>query len=282
MLQSEDVQTLRGFGLTFLQAKVYLTLVRTSNSTVKEIAEGANMARQEVQRVIVELESLGLVEKLLVNPTEFKPVPINEAVKYLLERREKISLELEQKANMLLKTFTNNQTAGLHEEKETAQFIITSGKEAIIKKSRMVVDRTKESCDIIAGLWKNLGYAGSLFKEENIQALKRHVKIRILSEKLPDPLAVQKIYKHCIENPNFEIRFVPSTQSTMLGIYDRKEILVNTSPEKLIGDSPMLWTNNHALIVAVQTYFNKLWKQASTPKHHLVKNFNVVSNYCDD
>ena len=282
MLQSEDVQTLRGLGLTFLQAKVYLTLVMASNSTVKEIAESANVARQEAQRVIVELESLGLVEKLLVNPTEFKPVPINEAVKFLLERREKVSLELEQKANMLLKTFANNQAAGLNEERETAQFIITSGKEAIIKKSRMVVDRTKESCDIIAGLWENLGYAGFLFKEENIQALKRHVRIRILSEKLPDPRTVQKIYKHCIENPNFEIRFVPSTQSTMLGIYDGKELLVYTSPEKLIGDSPMLWTNNHALILAVQTYFNKLWKQASTPNRHSIPNVNVVSSYCDD
>ena len=71
MLQGEDVQTLRGFGLTFLQAKVYLTLVRTGNSTVKKIAEKTNIARQEAQRVAAELQSLGLVEKLLVNPTEF-------------------------------------------------------------------------------------------------------------------------------------------------------------------------------------------------------------------
>ncbi len=78
MLQVEDVQTLTGFGLTFLQAKVYLTLVRSGSGTVKKIAERTNIARQEAQRVVGELQIIGLVEKLLVNPTEFKPVPIND------------------------------------------------------------------------------------------------------------------------------------------------------------------------------------------------------------
>jgi sugar-specific transcriptional regulator TrmB len=264
MLQSEDVQTLRRFGLTFLQAKVYLTLVRAGKSTVKKIAENANIARQEAQRVTAELQNLGLVEKVLVNPTEFEPVPINDAVSFLLERREKASLELEQKANLLLKNFANSQVEGQNEEKAT-QFVITSEKEAIIRKSRIVVDRTKESCDLINGLWKNVGYASSLFKEQNIQAQKRKVRIRIVAEKLPEQQSVEKIYEHAIAYPNFEIRFIPFSVPALLGIYDKRELLVYTSPEKLIGDSPMLWTNNHALILAVQTYFNRLWKQAAQP-----------------
>jgi sugar-specific transcriptional regulator TrmB len=280
MLQGEEVQTLTGFGLTFLQAKVYLTLVRTGNSTVRKIAEKANIARQEVQRVAAELQSLGLVEKLLVNPTEFEPLPINDAVTFLLERRGKVSLELEQKANMMLKNFANNQVESIDEEK-MAQFVITSGKEAIIRKSRMVVDRTKESCDLINGLWKNVGYASSLFKEQSIQALKRHVKIRLVAAKLPDEQSAQEIFKYSIPFRNVEIKFVSSSLPAILGIYDKKELLVYTSPEKLIGESPMLWTNNPALIVAVQTYFNKLWKQAvPSLNRYSSKNVKVVSDYC--
>ena len=278
MLQDEDVQTLTGFGLTFLQAKVYLTLVRTGNSTVRKIAEKANIARQEVQRVAAELQSLGLVEKLLVNPTEFEPLPINDAVTFLLERREKVSLELEQKANMLLKNFANNQVESIDEEK-MAQFVITSGKEAIIRKSRMVVDRTKESCDLINGFWKNVGYASFLFREQSIQALKRHVKIRLVAAKLPEEQSAQEIFEYSIASRNAEIKFVSSSLPAILGIYDKKELLVYTSPEKLIGDSPMLWTNNLALIAAVQTYFNKLWKQAASPlNRYSNKNFKVVSH----
>ncbi len=262
MLQSEDIQTLRGFGLTFLQAKVYLTLLKKGQSTVKKIAENASIARQEAQRVTAELQSLGLVEKILVNPTEFKPVPINETVSFLVKRREKSSLELEQKAKKILEDFKNTQVERLTEEK-TAEFVITSGKEAIIRHSRMVVDKTEESCDIINGLWENVGYASSLFKNQTLEALKRQVKIRIVSEKLPEQQSAQKIYEHCMPYPNFRIKFISSSLPAMIGIYDKKELLVYTSPEKLIGDSPMLWTNSRALIFSVQTYFNKLWKQAA-------------------
>jgi len=278
MLQSEDVQTLKGFGLTFLQAKVYLTLVRNGSSTVKKIAEKTNIARQEAQRVATELQSLGLVEKLLVNPTEFEPVSINDAVTFLLERRKKASLDLEQKANMLLKNFANIQVESPDEEKKV-HFAITSGKEAIIRKSRIVVDGTKESCDLINGLWANLGYASSLFKEQNIQALKRHVKIRIVAQKLPDEQSVQEIYKHSMASRNFEIRFVSSSLPVILGIYDKKDLLVYSSPEKLLGDSPMLWTDSPSLILAVQTYFNKLWKQAaSSLNRYSSKNVKVASD----
>ena len=126
----------------------------------------------------------------------------------------------------------------------------------------MVVDGTKESCDILNGLWTNVGYASSIFKEQTIQALERHVKIRIVAKKLPDEQSVQEIYKHAIAFRNFEIKFVSSSLQAIMGIYDKKELLVYSSPEKLIGDSPMVWTNCPSLIVAVQTYFNRLWKQA--------------------
>ncbi len=188
------------------------------------------------------------------------------AVRFLISRRENASLELQQKANILLKNFeSSGDKKSQTNETERTQFIIISGKEAIIRKSRMVVDRTEESCNIIGGLWKNVGYSSSLFKEETTQALKRHVKIRIVAEQVPDIQAVQKSYEHCIENRHFEIRFVSTSIPTMLGIYDRRELLVNTSTEKRIGDCPMLWTNSPALIAVAQAYFDKMWNQEASP-----------------
>ena len=159
----------------------------------------------------------------------------------------------------MLQNFANDQNRSPKEGSET-QFVIICGKEAIIRKSKRILNRTKKSCEIINGLWKNVGYAGSLFEKESIKMLKRNVKIRIVAEKLPDPQVAQKIYKHYAPDSNFQIRFISPTPSVMLGIYDEKELLVSTSSEKLIGDSPMLWTNSPALVVAVQAYFDKLWE----------------------
>ncbi len=279
MHKKEDVKTLRGLGLTFLQAKVYLTLVRNGNCTIKMAAEKTGKARQEVQRVTAELLKLGLVEKILVKPTEFRPIHIKEAINFLLERREKLSLELKERANMLLQNFANDHNRSPKEESVT-QFVIICGREAIIRKSKRILNMTKKSCEIINGLWKNVGYAESLFEKESIQMLKRNVKLRIVAEKLPDPQVAQEIYKRCGINSNFQIRFISPTPSVMLGIYDRKELLVSTSPEKLIGDSPMLWTNSSALVVAVQTYFDKLW-ETSAPflNRYSSRNIETVNSH---
>ena len=270
--QDEEIKTLAGLGLTFLQAKVYLTLVRTGKSTIKMVAEQTGIARQEAQRVTAELQKIGLVEKILIKPTEYKPIHIKEAIMFLLERRQKKSLELKERASTLLQNFANCQNRSPREESET-QFVIISGREAIIRKSKRILNRTKKSCEIINGLWKNVGYAGSLFENESIKMLRRNVEMRIVAEKLPDPQIVQEIYKHCAINSNFQIRFT-STPSVMLGIYDKKELLVSTSPEKLIGDSPMLWTNSSALLVAVQAYFDKLW-ETSVPYSNKIPSMYV-------
>lgn len=279
MHQDEEIKTLTGLGLTFLQSKVYLTLVRIGKSTIRMVAEQTGIARQEAQRVTAELQKIGLVEKILVKPTEYKPIHVKEAIMFLLERRETLSLELKERANILLQNFANDQNRSPKEESGT-QFVITCGKEAIIRKSKRILNRTKKSCEIINGLWKNVGYAGSLFEKESTKMLKRNVKIRIVAEKLPDQQVVQEVYKHCNPNSNFQIRFISPTPSVMLGIYDEKELLVSTSPEKLIGDSPMLWTNSSALIVAVQTYFDKLW-ETSTPflNRYSTRYINTVNSH---
>jgi sugar-specific transcriptional regulator TrmB len=259
LLQDEDIQTLVEFGLTNLQAEVYLTLAKMGISTIRRISEESGLVRQEIQRVTTELHRLGLVEKFLVTPTQFRSIPIRDALSFLLGHKEKSLQELEEKAVKLLRNFKVEQREPLIEEQ--IQYTITSGKESIVRKSKVVVERTTKSCDIINGYWKNISYAGRIYKEQNISALKRRVRIRIVAEKLPNESHAQKIYKHSILKPGFEIRFVPHPTPAILGIYDERELLVFTSPNKLIGESPMLWTNDPALIISAQAYFDKLWKE---------------------
>lgn len=269
MFQPEDIQTLEQLGLTYLQAKVYLTLVKTGKNKVRNIAEKAGIARQEAQRVTTELQNIGLVEKIVVSPAEFDPVPLDEAVKFLVERREKASLEIEKKVKALLMNLSENRLENPDTEK-MAKFAMISGKEAIIRRQRMMAERTKESSDIIIGLWKNLRYESSLFAEAGNRALRRRVKIRILTGKLTEE-QIGRIFKSDLENPNFETKFLSGELPVTLGIYDRKELLVFTFPEKLInGDSSMLWTNDQTLIDAVQTYFDKLWKEATPVSNHFL------------
>ena len=111
MLQTEDINGLACLGLTVLQAKVYLTLVNQKKATIKKISQISGVARQEIYRVICELQERGLVEKVIAKPTEYIPVPIQDGIKILVDRKHKESSESNKKAMKLLKKYKNNIVA---------------------------------------------------------------------------------------------------------------------------------------------------------------------------
>lgn len=59
------------------------------------------------------------------------------------------------------------------------------------------------------------------------------------------------------------IRFIPNHPKAVLGIYDKKEIIVIEDPKSNLNDSPALWTNNQSMVIMAQTYFDNLWRKAS-------------------
>jgi sugar-specific transcriptional regulator TrmB len=49
---SEYIQTLMSLGLTFLQAKVYLSLVALGKSDAKTISKASDIVREEIYRIM--------------------------------------------------------------------------------------------------------------------------------------------------------------------------------------------------------------------------------------
>lgn len=259
--QEEEVQTLRELGLTLLQAKVYLALTKTGNSTVKRIAEKTEIARQEAQRVITELLNAGLVEKILASPIVYKPVSIDDTLNFLLERRQKESSDLAQKVNLLLKNLAHNQVEEYKVEK-TVQFIIINGKENILRRHRRIIRSAAETGDIIHGSGATARYSFCMFEEEANEALKRNVKFRIITSELPSYQSPESISKYLDRgNPNFEVRFTPLSLPLTISIFDKKELIVYTAPEKNVGDAPILWTDSQGLILVAQNYFDQFWQK---------------------
>jgi len=87
MVDNEHVQILTDLGLTLLQAKTYLALSQLGKATVKTISKTANVARQDVYRVMLALEKLGLAEKIVAKPTMYKATPIKEGIYFCFKRK---------------------------------------------------------------------------------------------------------------------------------------------------------------------------------------------------
>ncbi|HYA78079.1 MAG TPA: helix-turn-helix domain-containing protein, partial [Verrucomicrobiae bacterium] len=108
-------------GLTNSQAKVYLSLAKLGDATAKEISTITQVARQEVYRVLVGLQKLGLVVKVVSVPSKFKAISTDDAFSILMEHRKKETSELEVTISEMLKKFKNGN-ARLALEKEETKF----------------------------------------------------------------------------------------------------------------------------------------------------------------
>ena len=68
------IQALNKLGLTTNQGKLYLTLLRTGKTSGSILSKETKLARQEVYRLLNELQEKGLVEKIISAPLEFQAV----------------------------------------------------------------------------------------------------------------------------------------------------------------------------------------------------------------
>jgi sugar-specific transcriptional regulator TrmB len=261
VIEEEFVRTLVNLGLSFLQAKTYLNLVRLEKADVRTISRASNVSRQDIYRIMPTLQKWGLAEKNLAKPTIYIATPIKEALSILLQNRKKEYFEVQKETNLLLKNFNvNNPKIVLQEE--DSQFTITSELTLLLKMLEKLTQKAQTSIDMAIPLelvehhlFHNLQY----FK----RAIKRGVKLRLVTQKSEGQLNPRKP-KALAESPLFELKYVPnhalvstySSASFRMHIFDKKEITLCVSEKDAV---PCLWSNNPNTLRLATNYFDVLW-----------------------
>ncbi len=249
-------QALMKLGLTFLQSKIYLTLARVEKADVKIIAKYSNVARPDVYRVISALEKIGLVLKIIDNPTKYEAIPLKEGYSILLEKRDRKHQELK---NEICKLFKNapKVKAALSEDE---QFVLISSKTLFQKKCLIEDNKVQTNIDVIgdqiAGAW--FYRHNQVFRE----ALNRGVRIRIVTGK-NDYEQMVKIKGMFSDKPlAFDIRYVDSTPVNAV-LYDgKKGWLCIHPPCENTFPIPVLFSGNPQFIELLTIYFEKMWNDA--------------------
>lgn len=252
-MTEEATETLKLLGLTQVQAKVYLTLLRTESSRIKELAQLSRVPRPDVYRIINDLEKKGLVEKEIAAPLKFKAIPLRECVETLLQHRNRESDEIKKKAKELLKYQSDRIEEGFSLSSDSHFFLIPSGR--VVKRLGQAMETVQKSVDLIITfnrLFQGLRFLSDL----NLKALARKVRIRWVVEKPIRDLAKSIDF---LGHPLFEIKYSLFEPTVILGIYDDKEVSIATNPETDLKDSPLLWSDNNALVALAKDYFEKSW-----------------------
>ena len=263
VFQANDVEALVTLRLTSLQAKVYLVLASIGEAKVSTISKNVRVARQDIYRIIAELQKLGLIEKMVKSPCVYRALPMEEAVSVLLHHINKDVIDSRQKGMNLLKRHKAASARGKDNlPEEEYQFVLISEKQAKLKRLSKSTETAQKSIDIVCSwttLLQSLSESFSMFQK----ALKKGVNIRWITEKPLDCKARAKTAKLIMQNPLFKLGFVPFAIEKRYWIYDKKEVFIALNPKTNYARSPALWTNAVPLIELAQHYFDSLWKETA-------------------
>lgn len=260
MVEDERVQILMDLGLTLLQAKIYLALSQTGKATIATVSKTAHVARQDTYRIMPTLEKLGLAEKIIAAPMMYNAIPIKEGYYLLLQNKTREQFELKKKTMDMIKKAHESNGKAIPKE-EVQQFFLISSKELFEKKADLEDSRTQTILDII-GSWKGLSSWIFDHLQTYERALKRGVKIRIITEKHEDKKSMREISPTFKNNPLFEVRYITGPLPIKTAINDGKTANLGAGRPEDGELTPSLWSNNPQFVKVMTAYFEELWNKA--------------------
>jgi sugar-specific transcriptional regulator TrmB len=265
-------QLLLGLGLTELQTKIYLALVTNEPCTVKTISIIARVARQDVYRIVPNLQKMGLVKRIIAPCVMYKAVPIREGCTLLLKNKQTEFSVLQKKSALL---FEKSQSSTLNNEiflLQDAQFSITSSRRLFL---RDIDEKDKKCQKSIAAIsdWKFLRRRLFEHNQEYVDALKKGVSIRIITEEHKIDSRIEKIVTNLKKKGFFEIHVLPSPVPNKLVLFDEKEAHLCVI-EREDASMNSLGSSNPVLVKILVNYFEELWKKANNVKENTTESYS--------
>jgi sugar-specific transcriptional regulator TrmB len=257
-LHRSDVQALIDLGLTLLQARAYLTLIKSGPSKVTTISQLSKVARPDLYRTLSQLQQLGLVEEIIETPLHFRAIPMDETLPILLENKTKEYYKLKAETKLLLREF-KGKTPNKALQTEAPRFVLIPPRKAIINRIVENIETAQRSVDLVLS-WKRFSRGiTSTFAESAERAWARGVEFRFIVESPEGGRLVERVSQFCRKSPACQLRFMDSFPKTVVTIYDKKEVLIIVHPESSLSDSPALWSNDQSLVTLAQEHFDSLW-----------------------
>jgi sugar-specific transcriptional regulator TrmB len=260
VFNSKSLGIFRELGMTTQQAKVYLSLSKLEQATVKTIAIDAQMARAEVYRVIPELQKSGLIKKIITTPISYKAVQLSEGLSILLHEETEKHKEKLSNAEQFLQKFRNHNRE--KPSQENSKYYLTTGLKAVTREYLIDLQKTQESKEGIISWRAILHLVGRDF-EYLEEALERGAKFRYIThipegEKMPQNIQTLK------KTGSFEIKSASVIPKAELDIYDKKIVHI-IIPGSGVKEIEVLRSDNPAVVDLLQDYFDMKWQTATTP-----------------
>jgi sugar-specific transcriptional regulator TrmB len=262
LIDKAEIDKLVEVGFTYNQAKVYLNLLSTGKLNARKISKQSQLPRQEVYRILNELQEKGFIEKIVGMPFEFEAVPLQEMLQILVEQTTQKCNATEKKAKAFYVNYSSHFL--LDRQESEYKISIVEGRHRILQKIKSQHYEAKKSIKVISTL-QRLSQIFEFCGHYCEKARDRGVNYQVILEKsVFDSVCLPNILKAFFAGSNCELRLSPTPIRTNAAIIDGQEVTFSFYPLKNVNESPLIWTNHPTFISMCQDHFDCLWN-ASVP-----------------
>lgn len=247
------------FGLTKIQAKVFIYLGKYGSKTSPQVCRDLRIPRTETYHILNVLTNRGIVVSEFSHPTKFSAIKMEKAIKIMVKTEQaKLGMlsQKEKEITTLWNKIPSFFTPSTQNECEKFQMI--QGSTRIHNKMKNMISNAKNDCKLLCGT-KDLSrfYYSNLL--DNFDSTKLNSKLIISSE---------AVIPELLENLNKStIKALPLSmaKNQCFLIKDDEELLIflrnaNFPAKEVFA----FWTNSKSLIESIKLLFDYSWNNSKT------------------
>jgi len=256
-MSDRELAGLVELGLTFLQAKVYIALLRRGTSKAVQLCSATELARPEVYRILRELSVKDLARRNLSSPATYTATQPEEALSSLVRQgRERLGkMELEKSRLVRSLSSLAAQPANVSDFRLT----LIEGAANVARLERQLITEAKEE---YVAIMSKYGLDRDTV-DAIMSAKKRDLTVRVITEIDHSNIKfASRLSRHIEVRRSEEVLFY-------INIFDKEQMLFGpafnpTDKQQRNNRRELdLWTSNPRFVNGMYAMFEKLWKNSA-------------------
>jgi sugar-specific transcriptional regulator TrmB len=276
-LSQEEVQkTLVGFGLTEIDAKIYVFLAKRGAQKGRDILKALKITKQQLYPSLKSLQKMGIVSSTLEHPARFSALSFEKVLDLFIKAKVEETQRLQKSKEEILSKWQSLDIP----ETATSRFTVIEGRSYIFSKIQQMIQETKKQISTITTV-PSLVQADQfgLFDTGFSHPLKSKIQFRFLTQLSSQNLMAIKAFLTETANADLNVK----GKNPELGLRLFPQMLIRDEEEAIFFITPRtdssvvernevcLWTNCKSLVQAFSAIFEELWRNSTDIQKKIIE-----------
>jgi sugar-specific transcriptional regulator TrmB len=257
-MSEQTIASLTEFGLTSLQARIYVALLNLGVVRASQVSTNVGVVRPEVYRVLRELLVKGLVQKNIERPATYSAIAPGRALSALRKRLRDKLVFLNKKQEELAAALSS---VSAKTSPQIERFsMISGGENAVARNIQMVREAQEDYSAIMTRFGLSRARDNGLVRAI-VSAKRRKIRVRIISEIDSSNSETASYLAQRVE--------LRATRDLLfyMDIVDCSQMLFGPAfpaSDKELGERQSdLWTNSRKFVRGMHGLFERFWAESN-------------------